>query len=152
MMNYSEMKYDTDFLCTYQLIDEEYIEQSKNNHTEIDDINVDDINVDDITNLCFQQQLLQVFGLKEYDGDIIDKITNLIFNEIKDERGFEKMIHGIREKMKTQLLFFSLSNETSIPDTDIFVFVFSYEFFHKFHKEYCAYKNSLYYDYERVVL
>ena len=141
-MNYSEIKYDTDFLCTYQLIDEEYIEQSKNNHTEIDDI----------SNLCFQKQLLQVFGLKQYDGDIIDKITNLIFNEIKDERGFEKMIDCIREKMKTQLLFFSLSNETSIPDTDIFVFVFSYEFFHKFHKEYCAYKNSLYYDYERVVL
>ena len=148
MINYSEIKYDTDFLCTYHLIDEEYSEHSKKHHMNLHN----NIKKDDISNLCFQQQLLQVFGLKEYDGDIIDKITNLIFNEIKDERGFAKMIDGIRDKMKTQLLFFCLSNESSIPDTDIFVFVFSYEFFHKFHKEYCAYKNGLYYDYERVVL
>ena len=143
----NEIKYNIDFLCTYHLIDEQHI---KNNSIE----SPNDIKntIDDISNLCFQQQLLQVFGLKEYDGVTIDNISILIFNEIRDERGFTKMIDGIREKMKKQLMFFSLSNEPSIPDTDIFVFVFSYEFFHKFHKEYCAYKNSLYYDYERVVL
>lgn len=141
----NEIKYNIDFLCTYHLIDEQHI---KNNSIE----SPHDIKntIDDISNLCFQQQLLQFFGLYDYNDTTIENGMNELFNDVKNSTGFREMIDFIRDNMKKQLMMFSLSQSNELTEHDIFVFVFSYDYFYKFHKEYCSYKNGLPYDFSNI--
>lgn len=128
-MDTYKIKYDTDFLCTYHLME-----------------------TDDISDLCYQKQMLQIFGIEEYDSGKIETIIDSIYDETKGAIGFVKMIDNIREKMKKQLMFFTLSSQSSgdFTDRDIFVFVIGYEYFHLFHNQYCAFKNNRDYDFGLV--
>lgn len=132
-MDTDKFKYDTDFICTYRLMETEDEE-------------------DNISDLCYQKQILQVFGIEEYDSVKIGTIMDSIYDEIKGATGFVKMMGNIREKMYKQLMFFTQSLQTSgdFTDRDIFVFVLGYEYFHLFHKEYCAFKNNRDYDFGLV--
>lgn len=47
--------------------------------------------------------------------------------------------------------FLNGSEESNITDGDIFCFVFSYEYFYKFHREYSLYKNKKNYNFDFIV-
>ena len=68
--------YCTDFLCTYQI------------HNEDEDIQED----------IYRCQLLQSFGLEEWDDDIINNETTVLYNKMKD---IPQMVL-VFEKIKSQ--------------------------------------------------
>ena len=149
-MDKDKIKYDTDFLCTYQLINTSEIDNRDIREESEESENTK--SHDDISDLCYQKQILQVFGIEEYDSGKIGTIMDSIYDEIKGATGFVQMMGNIREKMYKQLIFFTQSLQSSgdFTDRDIFVFVIGYEYFHLFHNQYCAFKNNRDYDFGLV--
>lgn len=127
---YSE--YVSNFLCTYQ-----HIEETND------------------SDLCYKMQFLQSFGLDgEYDSEKIEKITNSLYEELKDEETFKILIDKIKKRMNNRMNvvgFLNGSEESNLTDGDIFCFVFSYEYFYKFHREYSLYKNKKNYNFDFIV-
>ncbi len=127
---YSE--YVSNFLCTYQ--------------------HIEDTNDSD---LCYKMQFLQSFGLDgEYDSEKIEKITNSLYEELKEEETFKILIDKIKKRMNNRMNvvgFLNGSEESNITDGDIFCFVFSYEYFYKFHREYSLYKNKKNYNFDFII-
>lgn len=127
---YSE--YVSNFLCTYQHIEEP-----------------------NDSDLCYKMQFLQSFGLDgEYDSEKIEKITNSLYEELKEEETFKILIDKIKKRMNNRMNvvgFLNGSEESNLTDGDIFCFVFSYEYFYKFHREYSLYKNKKNYNFDFIV-
>ena len=127
---YSE--YVSNFLCTYQ-----HIEETND------------------SDLCYKMQFLQSFGLDgEYDSEKIEKITNSLYEELKEEETFKILIDKIKKRMNNRMNvvgFLNGSEESNLTDGDIFCFVFSYEYFYKFHREYSLYKNKKNYNFDFIV-
>jgi len=125
-------EYDSNFLCTYQ--------------------HIEDANESD---LCYKMQFLQAFGLDgEYDSEQIEKITNSLYEELKEEETFKILIEKIKKIMNKRMSvvgFLNGSEESNLTDSDIFCFVFSYEYFYKFHREYSLWKNKKNYDFDFII-
>ena len=125
-------EYDSNFLCTYQ-----HIEEANE------------------SDLCYKMQFLQAFGLDgEYDSEKIEKITNSLYEELKEEETFKILIDKIKKRMNNRMNvvgFLNGSEESNLTDGDIFCFVFSYEYFYKFHREYSLYKNKKNYNFDFII-
>lgn len=125
-------EYDSNFLCTYQHIEE--------------------VNESD---LCYKMQFLQAFGLDgEYDSDKIEKISNSLYGELKEEETFKILIDKIKKRMNNRMNvvgFLNGGEESNLTDGDIFCFVFSYEYFYKFHREYSLYKKNKNYNFDFII-
>lgn len=130
-MNGDSSQYDSGFLCTYQHI-EDPVE----------------------SDLCYKMQFLQAFGLDgEYDSVKIDQVTTALFKELGEDSSFKQLIRGIREKMAKRMSivgFLNGSQEDETTDADVFCFVFSYEYFYRFHREYILYKTGKNYDFDFI--
>ena len=130
---YNSTEYDYSFLCTYQHIED--AEES---------------------DLCYKMQFLQAFGLNsEYDSAKIDRLTSILYQELQEIDSFKKLISGIREKMSKHMSvvgFLNGSQEDEITDADTFCFVFSYEYFYRFHREYALYKTGKNYDFDFIFI
>lgn len=125
-------EYDSKFLCTYQHIEEP---------SESD--------------LCYKMQFLQAFSLDgEYDSEQIEKITTSLYEELKEEETFKILIEKIKKRMNKRMNvvgFLNGTEESNLTDADIFCFVFSYEYFYKFHREYSLYKNKKNYNFDFII-
>lgn len=125
-------EYDSKFLCTYQ-----HIEEANE------------------SDLCYKMQFLQAFGLDgEYDSEQIEKITNSLYEELKEEETFKILIDKIKKRMNNRMNvvgFLNGSEESNLTDGDIFCFVFSYEYFYKFHREYSLWKNKKNYNFDFII-
>ncbi len=125
--------YQYNFLCTYQ---------------ELEDENEKD--------LCYKLQFLQAFSQEnenEFNDKIITDITDKLYNELKDDNSFKILIKKLRDSMSERLSFINLltsTEETTTSDSDIFCFVFSFDYFYKFHREYSRYKNNLDYNFDFI--
>ena len=123
--------YDYNFLCTYQLLDDK----------------------DDST-LCYQLQFLQAFNMPDYDSVQIEKITKNLYEELKDDPTFIRLINKLKNSVENNINYAGFLNgtcENSLTDDDIFCFVFCYEYFHKFHSQYIAYKNNKNYNFDSII-
>lgn len=125
--------YQYNFLCTYQ---------------ELEDENEKD--------LCYKLQFLQAFG-QEYENEFNDKIitdiTDKLYNELKQDSSFKILIKKLNDSIEEKVSLINLLNtsqEITTSDSDIFCFVFSFEYFHKFHREYSRYKNNLDYNFDFI--
>ena len=125
-------EYDSNFLCTYQ-----HIEEANE------------------SDLCYKMQFLQAFGLDgEYDSDKIEKISNSLYGELKEEETFKILIDKIKKRMNNRMNvvgFLNGGEESNLTDGDIFCFVFSYEYFYKFHREYSLYKKNKNYNFDFII-
>lgn len=74
----------------------------------------------------YRKQLLQVFNLEEYNDSIIEKITK-VYNLIKENESFKKIINNVSNKH-------GFNKQTH---EDIFIILFSYDYFETFHKVLC---------------
>ena len=122
--------YQHDFLCTYQYL--------KN---------------DDEKDICYKMQFLQAFNISDYDDNTICDITNQLYDELKDNSSFIILLKKLKIKIENRLNFVGFLNgteESKLNDKDIFYFVFSFDYFHKFHKEYSQYKNNLNYNFDFI--
>lgn len=79
-------RYNVNILCTYQLINDE--EES---------------------DLCYKIQYLDIFGLKNYDGEIINKTIKDLEEKYKDNKFIKKLI-DIKTPQEKQILLFCNEN------------------------------------------
>ena len=101
-INKKNILYYSDFICTYNLI-----------------------NVYQDSLILYQYQLLQAFNIKNYDDDIINSVTEKLF-----------------EKFKSNKYIIQLINSSSINENDFFInddlskfrSYFGYDTFYAFHK------------------
>ena len=122
--------YDYNFLCTYQHLEDE---------KEAD--------------LCYKLQFLQAFNMEEYNSEEIENITELLYKELKEIDSFMELIKKIKSKMESKMNYTGFLNgieERSIKESDLFCFVFCFEYFYKFHREYSLYKNNKNYNFDFI--
>ena len=107
--------YDTGFLCTYQLIEDE---------TDSDSM--------------YQVQFLQAFNLDTWNDEQIGKDIDTLFGDMERLEVIQKGIAKVRdnEQLSQLLLLAGDSNET------IFRFLFGYDVFHLTHRCICEFRND----------
>ena len=92
--------YETDFICTYQFIKE-----------------------DDESDIIYRSQLLQAFGLENFEEDKINNVTEELYEKYKDNMYIKKILES--DIMKIKDIF---------PDKlTQFRMYFGYETFYLFH-------------------
>tara|TARA_B110000444_G_scaffold255437_1_gene289828 strand:+ start:18022 stop:18420 length:399 start_codon:yes stop_codon:yes gene_type:complete len=110
----NDIDYDVGFVCTYNLIDDE-----------------------DQSNICYQAQLLQALKQVEYDDDKISVITGKIYDELKDNEEILEILDILSEKL---IIFqFFKHNNKELDNTFVFSMLFSFDYFHIFHKLFSSY-------------
>ncbi len=112
------LTYDFDLLCTYHLIE----------------------NDDNLSSLCYQNQLLQVFKLNNYDSQKIDNIIIKLFNILKDNEEILEILDILFSKL-TIFQFLKQNNE-KLDNLFIFQMLFSYDYFYLFHNSFIHYKTN----------
>ena len=105
--------YCTDFLCTYQV------------HNEDEDIQED----------IYRCQLLQSFGLEEWDDDIINNETTVLYNKMKD---IPQMVL-VFEKIKSQEVYQIFITFLGDDNYTLFKLLFKFELFYATHAILCYY-------------
>jgi hypothetical protein len=105
--------YCTDFLCTYQV------------HNEDEDIQED----------IYRCQLLQSFGLEEWDDDIINNETTVLYNKMKD---IPQMVF-VFEKIKSQEVYQIFITFLGDDNYTLFKLLFKFELFYATHAILCYY-------------
>lgn len=95
------ISYHADFICTYKLMDN-----------------------DDDCNFMYQIQILQAFGLRNFnEGEMSEKVLQL-YNELKDCNEIQEILEeGVKANSQMKM-----TNEI------MFMCLFSYDFFDLFHK------------------
>ena len=127
--------YNYNFFCTYHLLDKDALEHTD----EVEGIN-------EMKHICYQSQFLQAFNTDTYDDNIINKTTQYLYDELKDTESFKSLISKIKIKFKNNL-FLANMNE----DKELVCFLFSYDYFHKFHNEYINFKLNNDYDFSNIL-
>lgn len=95
-------RFNTSIVCTYNLLEDS--EES---------------------DLCYKIQYLDIFGLKDYDGDIINKVIQDLENKYTDNEYIKRLIE-IKTAQEKQVAMFSEENLD-------FVLCFQYEKFYIIH-------------------
>ena len=109
------MSYQTDFICTYKLMEDEFSQD-----------------------YLYRVQLLQAFGIDRWDDDKINAITNDTFNAIKDTDTFREIIETAKQNKDMMNILTLISVEDNINhDELLFELLFKYEFFDLTHKCLC---------------
>jgi hypothetical protein len=109
------MSYQTDFICTYKLMEDEFSQD-----------------------YLYRVQLLQAFGLERWDDDKINIITNDTFNKIKDTDLFREIIETAKKNKEMINILTLISVEDHINEDElVFELLFKYEFFDMTHKCLC---------------
>ena len=127
-------KYDYNFVCTYNYL-----------------------NDDDERDLCYKLQFMQAFNMSsedEFNNVKIEDIIDNLYLELKDDSSFMMLLKKLRDKMDKRLNFVGFLNgtqETTLKDSDVFCFAFSFDYFYKFHREYCLYKKNLEYNFDFIM-
>ena len=79
---------------------------------------------DDDRNLMYQIQLLQAFGMCNFDENEISKKTTELYNQLKD-------CSQIKEIIQEGIV---MNSQMNLSDVVMFMCLFSYQFFDLFHK------------------
>ena len=111
--NLKNMNYNSDFICTYKLLEDEE---------------------DDCANLCYQTQLLQALNMKNYDNFIITKNIEALYFFLKTNNEIISLLILLKEKYKNSTMAFFIENEMAL-----FQLLFSYDYFDIFHKCLCKF-------------
>ena len=112
------LTYDYDLLCTYHLIE----------------------NDENLSSLCYQNQLLQVFKLNNYDSQKIDNNIIKLFNILRDDEEILEIIDILSNKLT--IFQFLKQNNQKLDNSFIFQMLFCYEYFHIFHNSLIHYKTN----------
>ena len=112
------LTYDYDLLCTYHLIE----------------------NDENLSSLCYQNQLLQVFKLNNYDSQKIDNNIIKLFNILRDDEEILEIIDILSNKLT--IFQFLKQNNQKLDNSFIFQMLFCYDYFYLFHNSFIHYKTN----------
>lgn len=113
--NLENISYNTEFLCTYKNLDEEYYQ-----------------------NLCYQIQILQALNINKYDDTIVSNHIEKIYYFLQNNNEIDIILLALKEKYKNSSISFFIENNNSA----LFQMLFSYDYFDIFHKCLCQYLIS----------
>jgi len=113
--NIENINYNTEFLCTYKNMTEEYYK-----------------------NLCYQIQILQALHISKYDDIIVSNHIEKIYYFLQNYYEIDIILLVLKEKYKNSNISFFIENNTSA----LFQMLFSYDYFDIFHKCLCKYLIS----------
>ena len=112
------LTYDYNLLCTYHLIE----------------------NDENLSSLCYQNQLLQVFKLNNYDSQKIDNNIIKLFNILRDDEEILEIIDILSNKLT--IFQFLKQNNQKLDNSFIFQMLFCYDYFYLFHNSFIHYKTN----------
>ena len=110
--NIENINYNSEFLCTYKSMEEEYYQ-----------------------NLCYQTQILQALNISKYDDTIVSNHIEKIYYFLQNYYEIDIILLALKEKYKNSSISFFIENNNSA----LFQMLFSYEYFDIFHKCLCYY-------------
>lgn len=113
------MSYNTNIALTYNLIKDD----------------------EELSDVLYRSQFLQIFNLKNWEDDIINKTTEEIFKTYNIEIKLREIFDLIRNKntMFSQIILFY---GDSCDDIDLFKMLYNYETFYLLHKYICELENK----------
>ena len=117
------LMYQTDFICTYKLMDEEF--------------------TDDL----YQIQLLQAFNLEKWDDALINNLCyELYILLMKPDTIFRDIIERAKKNIDITNIYDSIIDKDDKDDKEddkiIFALLFTYDYFDLFHKCICEYMRN----------
>lgn len=110
--NIENINYNSEFLCTYKSMTEEYYQQ-----------------------LCYQIQMLQALNINSYDDTMVTNHIEKIYYFLQNYYEIDIIILALKEKYKNTSIVFFIENNSSA----LFQLLFSYDYFDIFHKCLCQY-------------
>jgi hypothetical protein len=112
--------YQTDFICTYKLMDEEF--------------------TDDL----YQIQLLQAFNLERWDDDVINNLCFELYTLlINSDNVFRDIIERAKKNSDIINIVDSIIDKDDKDDDNLtFALLFTYHYFDLFHKCICEYMRN----------
>jgi len=110
--NLENINYNSEFLCTYKSMEEEYYK-----------------------NLCYQIQILQALNISKYDDTIVSNHIEKIYYFLKNYYEIDIILLVLKEKYKNSSIYFFIENNNSA----LFQILFSFDYFDIFHKCLCQY-------------
>lgn len=110
--NIENMDYNSEFLCTYKNMDEEYYQ-----------------------NLCYQIQVLQALNISKYDDTMVTNHIEKIYYFLQNYYEIDIILLVLKEKYKDSSISFFIENNNSA----LFQMLFGYDYFDIFHKCLCHY-------------
>lgn len=110
--NIENINYNSEFLCTYKSMNEEYYQQ-----------------------LCYQIQMLQALNINSYDDTMVPNHIEKIYYFLQNYYEIDIIILALKEKYKNTSIVFFVENNNSA----LFQLLFSYDYFDIFHKCLCHY-------------
>ena len=110
--NIENINYNSEFLCTYKSMTEEYYQQ-----------------------LCYQIQMLQALNINSYDDTMVTNHIEKIYYFLQNYYEIDIIILALKEKYKNTSIVFFVENNNSA----LFQLLFSYDYFDIFHKSLCQY-------------
>jgi len=110
--NLENINYNSEFLCTYKSMPEEYYK-----------------------NLCYQIQILQALNISKYDDIIVSNHIEKIYYFLQNYYEIDIILLALKEKYKNSNISFFIENNNSA----LFQMLFSYDYFDIFHKCLCQY-------------
>ena len=116
MTNQYKLSYITDFMCTYKFI-EEYEDSF----------------------LLYQMQMVQAFNLEKFDMDIVNKITEELYEKYKNNDYISNLIIGGVNKLVSN----SDNVDLDIDNLTKFRIFFGYDTFYLLHSLLCSLENNI---------
>ena len=110
--NIENINYNSDFLCTYKNMDDEYYKT-----------------------LCYQIQILQALNINKYDAMIISNHIEKIYYFLQNCYEIDIILLALKEKYKNTNITLFIENNVAA----LFQLLFSYEYFDIFHKCLCKF-------------
>lgn len=86
----------------------------------------------------YRMQMLQAFDLKEWDNDIIDKETKILYEKIKKTNHLQDIISKIKSSEKFSKFIAFIGED----DYDLFKILFIFDLFDVAHKCFCDIYNA----------
>ena len=114
------LMYQTDFICTYKLMDDEF--------------------TDDL----YQIQILQAFNLEKWDDNFINTLCfDLYMILTKSDTIFRDIIERAKKNIDITNIYDSIIDKDDKEDDKIiFALLFTYDYFDLFHKCICEYMRN----------
>jgi hypothetical protein len=93
---------------------------------------------DDLSHICYQNQLIQIFNINNFDEKKVCKIVEQIYDFFKHFNCIKDLIDLIKEQYISSSIALLANNDDFI----FFQLLFSYDYFHEFHNYFSHILNN----------
>lgn len=93
---------------------------------------------DELSHICYQNQLMQIFNISNFNEHLVTKIVEQIYDFFKHFNCIIELIVLIKEQYTSSPIALLANNDDAI----FFQLLFSYDYFHEFHNYFSHILNN----------